>query len=115
MKTLILLVALLMTAPVHAEQNLFNVLVQDKSLVKDIRSEGDNVWIKLASANLTDEVTVRISNKDKEFYRTWFNGNVDLESKGFRGRDVWSDRVQTEASYIEYWLNGTLVLHLQRK
>jgi hypothetical protein len=115
MKTLILLIGLLMIAPVHAEQNLFSVLVQDKSVVRDIRSEGDNVWIKLAPENLTDEVTVRISNKDKELYRAWFNGNVDLESKGFRGRDVWSDRVQTKANYIEYWFNGTLVLHLQRK
>ena len=115
MKTLILLIGLLMMAPVHAEQDLFSVLVQDQSLVRDIRSEGDNVWIKLAEAYLANEVTVRISNKDKELYRTWFNGNVDLKSKGFRGRDVWSDRVQTEASYIEYWFNGTLVLHLKRQ
>jgi hypothetical protein len=115
MKTLILLIGLLMMASVHAEQNLFSVLVQDTSLVRDVRSEGDNVWIKLASENLADEIIVRISNNDKEFYRTWFNGNVDLESKGFRGRGVWSDRIQTEANYIEYWFNGTLVLHLQRK
>jgi hypothetical protein len=115
MKTLILLIGLLMMAPVNAEQDLFSVLVQDKSLVRYIRSEGDNVWIKLASAKLADEVTVRISNKDKKLYRTWFNGNVDLESKGFRGSNAWSDRVQTKANYIEYWLNGTLVLHLKRR
>jgi hypothetical protein len=115
MKTIMLLIGLLMIAPVHAEQDLFSVLVQDKSLVTDIRAEDENVWIKLASTNLADEVTVRISNKDKELYRTWFNGNVDLESKGFRGSNVWSDRVQTKANYIEYWLNGTLVLHLKRK
>jgi hypothetical protein len=115
MKSLILLIALVMMAPVHAEQNIFNILVQDTSLVKDIRTEGDNVWIKLASAKMADEITVRISNKDKDFYRPWFTGSIDLESKGFRGEDVWSDRVQTEANYIEYWHNGSLVLHLQRK
>ena len=115
MKTIILLIGFLMMAPVHAEQTLFNVLVQDKNLVRGVRSEDDNVWIKLASANLADTITVRISNKDKDFYRTWFNGSVDLESKGFRGDNVWSDRVQTGASYIEFWHNGTLILHLQRK
>jgi hypothetical protein len=115
MKALMVLIGLLMMAPAHAEQTLFNVLAQDTNLVKDIRSEGDNVWIKLATANLADEITVRISNKDKDFYRPWFNGSVDLESKGFRGNDVWTDRVQTEANFIEYWHNGTLVLHLQRK
>ena len=115
MKTLILLIGFLMISPVHAEQNLFNVLVQDTSLVKEVRSEGENVWIKLASANLSDGIIVRLSNKDKDFYRPWFNGNLDLESKGFRGNNVWTDRVQTESNYIEYWHNGTLVLHLQRK
>lgn len=115
MKTLMVLVALFMMAPVHAEQNLFNVLAQDTNLVRDVRSEGDNVWIKLAAANLDDEITVRISNKDKDFYRPWFTGSVDLVSKGFRGNDVWSDRVQTGANFIEYWHNGELVLHLQRK
>ena len=115
MKTLIFLFGFLMISTVHAEQNLFNVLVQDTSLITEIRSEGEDVWIKLASANLSDGITVRISNKDKDLYRTWFNGSLDLESKGFRGKNVWTDRVQTKANYIEYWHNGTLVLHLQRK
>ena len=115
MKTLILLIGLLMMVPVHAEQNLFNVLSQDTNRVRDIRSEGDNIWIKLAPANLADEIIVRISNQNKDFYRPWFTGSMDLESKGFRGSDVWSDRVQTGASYIEYWIDGALVLHLQRK
>lgn len=115
MKALILLIGLFMIVPVHAEQKLFNVLSQDTNLVKDIRSEDKNIWIKLASANLSDEIIVRISNKDKDFYRPWFTGSVDLESKGFRGNNVWSDRVQTEANYIEYWHDGALVLQLQRK
>ena len=115
MKALILFIGLLMIAPVHAEQTMFNVLAQDTNLIKDIRSEGDNVWIKLASDNLADEIIVRISNKDKDFYRPWFTGSIDLQSQGFRGDDVWSDRVQTSSNYIEYWHNGTLVLHLQRK
>jgi hypothetical protein len=53
MKTLILLIGLLMMASVHAEQNLFSVLVQDTSLVRDVRSEGDNVWIEHGSTAMS--------------------------------------------------------------
>jgi len=115
MKALLLLVGLMMIAPAYADQNMFNVLAQDTNLITAVRSEDNNVWIKLASSNLNDEITVRISNKDKDFYRPWFNGSIDLVSKGFRGNDAWSDRVQTAANYIEYWHNGTLVLQLERK
>jgi len=115
MKALLLFIGLTMIAPVYAGQDLFNVLSQDTNLVTDVRSEDKDVWIKLAAANLIDEITVRISNENKDFYRTWFNKNIDLVSKGFRGDQVWSDRVQTEANYIEYWHNNVLVLHLERK
>ncbi len=115
MKAFIFLICLTLSGPSLAEQNMFNVLSQDIQLVTDIRTEGDNVWIKLNPENLSDEITVRISNKNQDFYRPWFNGSVDLVSKGFRGNNVWSDRVQTAAKYIEYWHKGELALHLERK
>ena len=93
----------------------FNILSQNTAVVTDVKAENMDVWIKLASAHDSDIVTVRISNRNKDFYRTWFHGNVDLVSTGFRGSDVWSDRVQTQAKYIEYWVNDELVLHLERK
>lgn len=115
MKALLLLIGLTMIAPVYAGQDLYNVLSQDTKLITDVRSEGKDVFIKLASANLSDEITVRISNKNKDYYRPWFTKDIDLVSKGFRGNGVWSDRVQTEANFIEYWHNNVLVLHLERK
>jgi hypothetical protein len=115
MKALLLSIGLTIISPVFAAQDLYNVLSQDSNVVTDVRSEDKDVWIKLAAKNLSDEITVRISNKNKDFYRPWFNKDVDLVSKGFRGDQVWSDRVQTEASYIEYWHNNVLVLHLERK
>ncbi|MBA6399047.1 hypothetical protein [Colwellia sp. BRX10-4] len=115
MKDLILLMAIVMVAPVHATQNIFNVLVQDTNLVKDIRAEEENIWSKLAATNLADEIIIRISRKDKDLYRPWFNGSVDLQSKGFRGNDIWSDRLQTQANFVEYWHRGLLFLDLQRK
>lgn len=101
--------------PVFAEEFAFNILAQDEAVVKEVRSEGGNVWIKLAPIHLADSITLRISNQNRDSYRKWFNNENDLVSAGFRGKNVWSDRVQTSAKYIEYWYNDVLVLHLERK
>jgi hypothetical protein len=101
--------------PVFAEEIIFNILAQDESVVKEIKSEGENVWIKLAPDYLSDSITLRISNQNQDSYRLWFNNEKNLVSSVSRGRNVWSDRVQTKAKYIEYWHNNVLVLHLERK
>jgi hypothetical protein len=115
MKSLLLFIGLTLAAPIYAAQDLFDVLTQDPDLITDIRAEGNDVWIKLAPSNLSDQITVRISNENKDFYRPWFTKDLDLVSTGFRGEDAWTDRVQTGANFIEYWHNDNLVLHLKRK
>lgn len=114
-KILLTILGLAFTSASLAGELAFNVLTQDKSIVSSVRSEGSDVWIKLTPNHVDDTVTVRISNKNRDFYRNWFNDSVDLVSTGFRGNDVWSDRVQTNSNFIEYWVDGVLVLHLERK
>ena len=114
-KILITLVILFISFPTFAEELAFNVLVRDESIVQAVRSEADNVWIKLTSEHLNDTITVKISNKNQDSYRTWFNDSTDLVSVGYRGNGVWSDRVHTKANFIEYWMDGKLILHLERK
>jgi len=114
-KVFILITGILWSSLTFAEDFAFNILAQDESIVTATQSEGNNVWIKLNPNHLSDTITVRISNRDKDFYRTWFNDSTDLVSTGYRGGGVWSDRVQTEAKFIEYWMGDTLVLHLERK
>jgi hypothetical protein len=101
--------------PLFADGHALNILAQDEAVVQEVRSEGDNVWIKLAPKNMSDSITVRISNRNRDVYRNWFNNQRDLVSTGIRGKNAWSDRVQTKAKYIEYWHNDVLVLHLERK
>lgn len=115
MKNAIALLVLVLAMPVLAAQDIFNVLSQDTNIVVDVRTEDSNVWIKLAPAHLSDELTLRISNKNQDVYRSWFTGEKDLVSSGFRGEGAWSDRVETSANYIEYWHQGVMVLHLERK
>ncbi len=115
-KSIIFFCAMFIAAPSFAEGDFpYNVLQQDTNVVVDLRAEGENVWVKLGSKYTSDTITVRISDKNRDYYRPWSNGELNLISVGFRGNNVWSDRVQTSASYIEYWHNDTLVLHLEKQ
>ena len=109
------LISFSLAFPIFAQNIAADILTQDETVVQAVRSKDDNVWIKLAPAHLADSITVRISDKNQDFYRIWFNNEQDLVSDGARGKNSWSDRVQTRAKYIEYWHNNVLVLHLERK
>ena len=113
---LLLASALLLAASAWAvDAGPFSVISQNESIVSDVRTDAENVWIKLEPAYADTTITVRISNQNGDDYRLWFHDQLDLVSAGSRGRNTWSDRVQTKADYIEYWLNDELVLHLKRK
>ena len=108
--------ALLLATPAWtADAGPFSVISQNESIVSDVRTDAENVWIKLVPAYADATITVRISNQNGDDYRMWFHDQLDLVSTGSRGRNAWSDRVQTQANYIEYWLNDELVLHLKRQ
>ena len=113
------LISFLLAFPIFAQnttQDLaLDILTQDETVVKEVKSDGNNVWIKLDPNYLSDSITVRISDENRDLYRIWFNNEQDLVSDGIRGKNIWSDRVQTSARYIEYWHNNKLVLHLERK
>ena len=55
-------------------------------------------------ANLSGRVRRLVESADTFFIAT-----------GYRGEGAWSDRVQTEANFVEYWVGDALVLHLQKK
>ncbi len=114
-KILVGIFALLLTNASPADELPFNILVQDESVVQALRSKDADVWIKLSEAHLGATITVRISNENGDFYRNWFTGDADLVSSGYRSAGIWTDRVQTQSNYIEYWVDGVLVLHLERK
>lgn len=115
-KLALLISVLLLANPVWADdEGKFVILTQNDSIVSSIRTDAENVWLKLTPDYLSETVTVRISNENRAAYRFWFNGEQDLVSSGERGMGFWTDRVQTKANYIEYWVGEELVLQLQRK
>jgi hypothetical protein len=114
-RVLAVITALLFSMTVGAaDTGPFQALTQDSAIVTDVRFEDGNVWIMLAPEHASHTIIVRISNRNRDFYRPWFNGEIDLVSTGPRGAGTWSDRVQTQANYIEYWAGDTLILHLER-
>ena len=46
--------------------------------------------------------------------RPWFNGSLELVSPANQGKapNEYTDWVETTASYIEYYMDGVLFLHL---
>ena len=96
-RTLIAIVGLFLSFFILAEELSVNILAQDESIVTAVKTEGDNIWIKLTKDHLTDVISLRISANNQDSYRTWFNGSTDLISSGFRGNEAWSDRVQSKA------------------
>ncbi|MFT5657172.1 MAG: hypothetical protein ACI9KN_000444 [Gammaproteobacteria bacterium] len=114
-QTLIAIVSLFLSFSIHAQEIAFDILDRDESIVTAVKTEGDNIWIKLTNGHSEDVITVRISDRNQDRYRSWFHGSPDLVSSGFRGNGTWSDRVQTSANFVEYWHEDRLVLHLERK
>lgn len=95
----------------------FEALVRNDEIVKDVKvAEDGNIFLKLNPEFRDQAITVRISMQKSGAYRKWFNGSEDLVSPAFSGKELngWTDRVQTTANYIEYWMDGALILHLHR-
>ncbi|WP_221031778.1 hypothetical protein [Actomonas aquatica] len=89
----------------------------DEAVVQDVRVSGDDIFIKLQPDHRNDTLTMKISMQKGAGYRKWFTGEEVLVAQENSGRaaNTWTDRIQTSASYLEYYANGKLFLHLKRK
>ncbi len=109
------------TAPATASVKKFGpyeALVFDETLLSGVKvDEKGDVFLKFQPGKTDTQVTIKISMQNGAAYRKWFTGDevlVALENSTGRSPDVWSDRVQTTANYIEYWAGGKCFLHLKK-
>lgn len=96
----------------------YEAIVRDANIVHDVKVEEDgNVFLRLNPAFRDKELRVRISMQKGPPYRQWLNGEEELVSPAFAGKEPggWTDRVKTTARYIEYWMDGELILHLFKR
>ncbi|MEM9158515.1 MAG: hypothetical protein AAGB46_05650 [Verrucomicrobiota bacterium] len=89
----------------------------NSNIVRDVKvDKEENVFLQLYPAHKDKELIVKISNERFASYRNWWHGKRELVSPANAGKQEygWTDRVQSKAKYIEYWMDGDVFLHLRR-
>lgn len=96
----------------------FEALTFNASILRDVKyvAEENNVYLQLLPDHKEKEITVKLSNGYFASYREWAHGGYELVSPANQGKTPygWTDFVNTSASYIEYWMDGEVFLHLKR-
>ena len=96
----------------------FTAIHIDWDIVKDVVSEGNDIYVKLDPSYQNEEVLVRISNDLLTGYRTWGDGedekSVKIYHSNRRNKKGYTYRINTSASFVEYWIKEELILHLER-
>ncbi|MBC2605331.1 hypothetical protein [Pelagicoccus albus] len=102
----------------HAEYGPYVALVRDANIVKDVKvEENGRIYLKLNPDYKEKEIILKNSMSLNSGYRNWFNGKQELVSPANQGKEPngYTDWVTTTANYIEYRMDGKLILHLAKK
>lgn len=92
-------------------------LVRNKEIVKDVKvEENGRIYLLLNPQYKEKEIILKNSTGNKSGYRKWFNGEYELVSPANQGKaaNEYTDWVVTSGNYVEYYLNGDLILHLKK-
>lgn len=104
-------------APANPIFGSYEALIMDHDMLQGVKVDGvGDIFIMFQDGQQDTQLSLKISMADGSQYRKWFTGDEVLiaqENSG-RGVNVWTDRVQTTANYIEYWANGKIFLKLKK-
>lgn len=92
-------------------------LVRNKEIVKDVKvEENGRIYLLLNPQFKEKEIILKNSSGNKTGYRKWFNGEYELVSPANQGKapNEYTDWVVTSGNYVEYYLDGALILHLKK-
>ncbi len=106
-------------APAASEERFgpYVALVRDKEIVRDVKVEDNGrIYLLLNPKYKEKEIILKNSSGYKDGYRKWFNGEYELLSPANQGKaaNEYTDWVVTTGNYVEYYLNGALILHLKK-
>jgi hypothetical protein len=114
----ILVAPMLMAAGVSTEIfGPYTVLVRNEDIVKNVKvNENGRIYLLLNSDHREKEIILKNSNYNKRGYRNWFNGEHELISPANQGKALneYTDWVDTTSNFIEYYMEGKLILHLAK-
>jgi hypothetical protein len=96
----------------------FSAVKMDKEVVEDVFAQGNDIYVKINKTYWGAAFKVKISNEDMSGYRKWSSGEEEMTVRVYQSqkenRQGYTYRVNTAARYVEYWMDGNLVLHLER-
>lgn len=118
MLVLMVMVPLTVQAQDKATYGAFTALKQDMQIVEDVLVEGDNLYVKMLPDWRNAVFTVKTSNQNMADYREWNDGTSEMTVKVYQSQNASKPgctyRVSTTAAYIEYYMEGRLILQLER-
>lgn len=118
---LTLLFALQSQLPANEAHSKFGPYVAieiNAGIVKDVKvTDSGRIYLLLNPAHKEKEIILKNSTALKSGYRNWFNGKKELISPANQGKapNEYTDWVETTANYIEYYMDGKLILHLAKE
>jgi hypothetical protein len=86
-------------------------------VIRGVKVDDENrIWLLLNPKYKEKELVLRISNRKGAGYRDFENGEKELISPANQGKraHAWTDWLRTEATYVEYWMDGRMILHLKK-
>lgn len=95
----------------------YEALTINSDVIRGVKvDDAGKIWLLLNPSYRDREIVVKISNEEGASYRQWFNGTEELISPANQGKqpNEWTDWLETQAPYIEYWMSGEKVLHLKK-
>lgn len=95
----------------------YTALTREASIVKNVKVEDNGrIYLLLDPAFKEKEIILKNSSGFKSGYRNWYNGELELVSVANQGKapNEYTDWVTTTANYIEYYMDGALILHLKK-
>ena len=93
----------------------YTALARNGEVVKDVKiTDNGRIYLLLNPAHKEKEIILKNSNFFRDGYRNWFDGKKELISPANQGKapNEYTDWVETTGNYIEYYLDGDLILHL---
>lgn len=93
-------------------------LSRDTNIVRNVKVEDNGrIYLLLNPDFKEKEIILKNSTSLKAGYRKWFTGEEELVSAANQGKapNEYTDWVTTTGNYIEYYMDGKLILHLGKK
>ncbi|EDY84339.1 hypothetical protein VDG1235_3970 [Verrucomicrobiia bacterium DG1235] len=101
-----------------AEFGPYVALTRDANIVRDVKvEENGRIYLLLNPDFKEKEIILKNSTSLKSGYRKWFNDEYELVSAANQGKapNEYTDWVTTSGNYVEYYMEGKLILHLAKK